>query len=126
MVSFQTKNPNLSKGPHLDGKMLKYFMAIWNILRLFGIFYDHLVHFFRFWYHVPRKIWQPWCKERSPKPRHARRANRQWLTSRTKLGRTTCFRTKTVRLKIDGRSHFLPFSEKWKSFRIDFQSAQIK
>jgi hypothetical protein len=21
--------------------------------------YDHLVHFFRFWYHAPRKIWQP-------------------------------------------------------------------
>jgi hypothetical protein len=57
-------------------------MAIWNILRIFGTFYDHLVHFvfiwyilysfwcilysfgtfFRFWYHVPRKIWQPWSK----------------------------------------------------------------
>jgi hypothetical protein len=42
-------------------------MAIWNILRTFGIFYDHMVHFlfiwyilFRFWYQVPRKIWQPW------------------------------------------------------------------
>jgi hypothetical protein len=34
-------------------------MAIWNILQTFGIFYDHLVHFLRFWYHVPRKIWQP-------------------------------------------------------------------
>jgi hypothetical protein len=21
-----------------------------------------LVHFFRIWYHVPRKIWQPWLK----------------------------------------------------------------
>jgi hypothetical protein len=51
------------------------------ILRPFGIFYgyfwicyDHLVHFvfiwyilcsfgtfFRFWYHVPRKMWRP-CK----------------------------------------------------------------
>jgi hypothetical protein len=44
------------------------FMDIWNILRTFGIFYDHLVHFFvhlvhffRFWYHGPIKIWQPWC-----------------------------------------------------------------
>jgi hypothetical protein len=56
-----------------------YDMATWNILQTFGIFYDHLVHFvfiwyifpvwvhfsglgtfFRFWYHVPRKIWQPW------------------------------------------------------------------
>jgi hypothetical protein len=41
-------------------------MAIWNILRTFGIFYDRLVQlrsfgtFFRFWYHAPRKIWQPW------------------------------------------------------------------
>jgi hypothetical protein len=43
-----------------------YFMAIGNIWQTFGIFYDHLLHFvstwyifFRFWYHVPRKIWQP-------------------------------------------------------------------
>jgi hypothetical protein len=28
----------------LDLKMLIYFMAIWNILRTYGIFYDHLVH----------------------------------------------------------------------------------
>jgi hypothetical protein len=25
--------------------MLKYFMAIWNILQTFGMFYDHFVHF---------------------------------------------------------------------------------
>jgi hypothetical protein len=25
--------------------MFKYFLAIWNILQTFGIFYDHLVHF---------------------------------------------------------------------------------
>jgi hypothetical protein len=25
-------------------------MAIWNILRTFGIFYDHLVHFVFIWY----------------------------------------------------------------------------
>jgi hypothetical protein len=30
-----------------------YFVAIWYILWLFGIF-------FSFWYVVPRKIWQPW------------------------------------------------------------------
>jgi hypothetical protein len=67
MVSFQTKNPNLDKfWRALDRKMLIYFMAVWNILQTFGIFYDHLVHFVsiwyifsRFWYHVPRKIWQP-------------------------------------------------------------------
>jgi hypothetical protein len=47
--------------------MLIYFMAIRNILRtigtlwLFDTFCVHLVHFFPFWYHVPRKIWQPWA-----------------------------------------------------------------
>jgi hypothetical protein len=30
-------------------------MTIWYILYSFGTF-------FRFWYHVPRKIWQPWLK----------------------------------------------------------------
>jgi hypothetical protein len=34
-------------------------MAIWDILWPFGTFCIHLVHFFPFWYHVPRKIWQP-------------------------------------------------------------------
>jgi hypothetical protein len=29
---------------------LLYFTAIWNILRIFGIFYDHLVHFGFIWY----------------------------------------------------------------------------
>jgi hypothetical protein len=64
MVSFQTKNPNLGKvWRALDGKMLlygigilyrylRYFMTIWYILCSFGTV-------FRFWYHVPRKIWQP-------------------------------------------------------------------
>jgi hypothetical protein len=46
MVSFLAKNPNLGKfWRALDWKMLIYFMAIWNILQTFGIFYDHLVHF---------------------------------------------------------------------------------
>jgi hypothetical protein len=38
---------------------LEYFMGIWDILRPFGTFCVHLVHFFRFWYHAARKIWQP-------------------------------------------------------------------
>jgi hypothetical protein len=67
MVYFQTKNPNLGKFLRaLDWKMLTYFMAIWNILRTFGISYDHLEHFlfigyifFRFWDFATRKIWQP-------------------------------------------------------------------
>jgi hypothetical protein len=41
-----------------------YFLTIFNILRLFGIFYGHFVviwyiGFSTFWYVVPRKIWQP-------------------------------------------------------------------
>jgi hypothetical protein len=51
----------------LDGKLLLYFMAIWNILRTFGIFYDHAVRFVFIWYifscfgiMYQRKIWQPW------------------------------------------------------------------
>jgi hypothetical protein len=51
MVCFQTKNHNLGKFLRaLDGKMLIYFMAIWNILRPFGTFCDHLVHFVLLWY----------------------------------------------------------------------------
>jgi hypothetical protein len=30
--------------------MFIYFMVIWNILRTFGIFHDHLVHFVFIWY----------------------------------------------------------------------------
>jgi hypothetical protein len=44
MVSFQTKNPNSGKfWRALDWKILRYFMTICNILRTFGIFYNHLV-----------------------------------------------------------------------------------
>jgi hypothetical protein len=51
MVSFRTKNPNLGKfWRALDVKMLIYFSAIWNILRHFGILFDHLVHFVFVWY----------------------------------------------------------------------------
>jgi hypothetical protein len=49
----------------LDWKMSVYFMAIWNILRAFWIFFDDLVNIVFIWYifpvlcHVPRRIWQP-------------------------------------------------------------------
>jgi hypothetical protein len=44
MVCFQTKNTNLDKFWRvLDGKMLLYFMAIWNI-------YEHLWYFTTIWY----------------------------------------------------------------------------
>jgi hypothetical protein len=39
---------------------LVYFMDIQDILRALGTFCVNLVHFSQFWYHVPRKIWQPW------------------------------------------------------------------
>jgi hypothetical protein len=52
---------------------LVHFVFIWYILYSFGTFCIHLVHFvfiwyilysfgtfFRFGYHAPRKIWQPW------------------------------------------------------------------
>jgi hypothetical protein len=51
---FQTKNPNLGKFwgtiPRLENVdifygHLEYLMAIGNILRTFGILYDHLVYF---------------------------------------------------------------------------------
>jgi hypothetical protein len=51
MVYFQTKNTNLVKfWRALDGKILIYFKAIWNILQEFGIFDYHLVHFGFIWY----------------------------------------------------------------------------
>jgi hypothetical protein len=37
-------------GGSLNWKMLKYFMAIWNILQTFEIIYDHLVQFVFIWY----------------------------------------------------------------------------
>jgi hypothetical protein len=37
----------------LDWKMLVYFKAIWNILRTFGVFYDHLAHLMTIWYIFP-------------------------------------------------------------------------
>jgi hypothetical protein len=53
----------------LKWKMLVYYMVIWSILRLFGVFCGHLVYFMflvyflPYWYVVPRKIWQP-CHSR--------------------------------------------------------------
>jgi hypothetical protein len=54
MVCCQTKNPNMGKFWRvLDWKMFIYFMAIWNILWRFGIFYVRLVHFVLIWYIFP-------------------------------------------------------------------------
>jgi hypothetical protein len=54
MVCIETKNPNLGKfWRALDWTMLIYFIAIWSILRTFGIFHDHLVHFVFIWYIFP-------------------------------------------------------------------------
>jgi hypothetical protein len=45
---FQTENPNLGKflGPYIDWKMFIFLAILW----IFGIFYDHLVHFELIWY----------------------------------------------------------------------------
>jgi hypothetical protein len=49
MVCFQTKN--LGKlWRALQWKILVYFMAIWSILRQFGLFYGNLVYFVAIWY----------------------------------------------------------------------------
>jgi hypothetical protein len=55
MVCFRTKNnPNVGKfWRALDWKMLIYFMATWNILWRFRVFYDHLLHFVFIWYSFP-------------------------------------------------------------------------
>jgi hypothetical protein len=55
MFSFKTKNTNLGRfWRALDWLMSIYFMAIWNILQTFGVFYDHLVvHFVFIWYIFP-------------------------------------------------------------------------
>jgi hypothetical protein len=48
MAYFQTKNPNLGKFLRvLQWKMIVNFMAIWNILWPFGLFYGYLVYFSR-------------------------------------------------------------------------------
>jgi hypothetical protein len=38
---------------------LEYFTDILDVLRQLITFCVRLVHFFRFWYHAPRKNWQP-------------------------------------------------------------------
>jgi hypothetical protein len=69
MVYFHTKNSNLDKFWRvLDWIMQKYFTAICNILRTFGIIYDHLVNIVFVWYvhfssfgiTYQEEIWQPW------------------------------------------------------------------
>jgi hypothetical protein len=72
MVSFQTKNTNLGKfrrGLRLENVdifyvHLEHFTDTGDVLWPFGTFCVHLVHFFRFWYNVPRKIWQPCSRAR--------------------------------------------------------------
>jgi hypothetical protein len=46
MAYFKTKNSNLGKFWRvLQWKLLVYFVAIWSILRSFGIFCSHLAYF---------------------------------------------------------------------------------
>jgi hypothetical protein len=39
--------------------LLVFFTAICSLVRAFGVCYGNLLYFSRFWYFVPRKIWQP-------------------------------------------------------------------
>jgi hypothetical protein len=58
---FHTENSNLGIFRRaLEWEMLEYFMAVWYILRPFGILCVTLVYFPPFGYVVPRKIWHPW------------------------------------------------------------------
>jgi hypothetical protein len=54
MVCFRTKNLNLGKHwKALNWEMFRCFMAIWNFLWRFGIFYNHLVLLVLIWYILP-------------------------------------------------------------------------
>jgi hypothetical protein len=48
---------------------MECFTDVWDILGPFGTFCVHLVHFFRFWCIVSRKIWQPWNALVNPPPK---------------------------------------------------------
>jgi hypothetical protein len=53
MVYFQTKVSNLGKFVYICvnfEEMLAYFMAIWNLLRPYGIFLWHLIYSVGIWY----------------------------------------------------------------------------
>jgi hypothetical protein len=41
---------------------LVHFKVFCYILWAFGVVHGNLVYFLPFWYFVPRKIWQPWCR----------------------------------------------------------------
>jgi hypothetical protein len=63
MVSFRTKKSQFGKileTLRLENVYIlyghwEYFTDIWDVSRPFGTF-------LRFWYHVPRQIWQPFCE----------------------------------------------------------------
>jgi hypothetical protein len=80
---FIPKNPDLGIfWSSLERKVFVSFMAIWNILWMFGIFYGHLVSLWSvgthisapFWYIAPRQIWQP-C----PIRRRCQKTKPRWL-----------------------------------------------
>jgi hypothetical protein len=88
MVCFQTKNPNLGKFWRIvDWKMLKYFMAIWNIFWTFGIFMTiwyilcSLGTLFLALVYCTKKIWQP-CFQPSPCQSYTTNVHRNslWIT----------------------------------------------
>jgi hypothetical protein len=55
MAYFKTKNHNLGKFVRtLEWKMLVILKAVWSILRSFGVFRGHLIHFMFIWYILSR------------------------------------------------------------------------
>jgi hypothetical protein len=81
-VYFQTQNPNLGKfWRALYWKMLIYFFGVCNILLTFGIFMI-IWYIFWVWYHVQRKIWQPWSLSNRLQL-HRQRAVLEWVFNPT-------------------------------------------
>jgi hypothetical protein len=69
MGCFQTKNTYLGKFWRvLQWKLLVYFMAIWSILRPFGIFCGYLVYFMVICYIFPRYGMRYLEKSGNPNP----------------------------------------------------------
>jgi hypothetical protein len=64
------------------------------------MFSVHFVHFFQFWYHVPRKIWQPCCRPDRPNKKF------HLLNSETR-----CFHHKRTKLKQNFFAAFFFFSK---------------
>jgi hypothetical protein len=95
MVCFQTKIPiwvNFGEGLTLEnvgihmyicyGHLVGLFYGDLGCLGPFGTLCVHLKHLFRFWYHVPRTIWQPWAKRHSANHESTKESRAKTTSSR--------------------------------------------